>query len=259
MIDLPAAVQAAADPRPGSRRGRGEEIAEELGRLPLALEQAAAYLDRSGMPPRDYLEPAAHPGGGSVRARPGQRAPRHDRHAVGHQPCSASAAEDPAAVVLLELCAYLAPEPIPLDLFSLHADLLPEPLSSAAADQLAFNEVIGTLVDYSLAKRTQPGLQLHRLVQGVIRARHAITSRGSPARGDCMAADGSVAREGDEMLGVVLGLLRADAPGQITGAPQDWPRWAVLLPHVLAATSHFDIDPPGRGRGRCCLAAGSRR
>jgi tetratricopeptide (TPR) repeat protein len=62
-----------------------------------------------------------------------------------------------------------------------------------------------------------------------------------------MAADGSVAREGDEMLGAVLGLLRADAPRQITGAPQDWPRWAVLLPHVLAATSHFDIDPQDAG------------
>lgn len=36
-------------------------------------------------------------------------------------------------------------------------------------------------------------------------------------------------------LGVVLGLLNADAPWQIT-APQNWPRWAVLLPHVLAAT-----------------------
>jgi tetratricopeptide (TPR) repeat protein len=24
------------------------------------------------------------------------------------------------------------------------------------------------------------------------------------------------------------------------GAPEDWPRWAVLLPHVLAATGHFE-------------------
>src|SRR5689334_7317936 len=39
-------------------------------------------------------------------------------------------------------------------------------------------------------------------------------------------------------LGVALGLLRADAPETIMGAPQDWPRWEVLLPHVLAATSH---------------------
>ena len=57
----------------------------------------------------------------------------------------------------------------------------------------------------------------------------------------------AVAREGDGMLGAVLRLLRADAPQQITGAPQDWPRWAVLLPHVLAATSHFDIDPQDAG------------
>jgi hypothetical protein len=83
----------------------------------------------------------------------------------------------PAAVQLLELCAYLAPEPIPLDLFTGHAGLLPEPLATAAADVLAFNEVIAMLVDYSLAKRTQAGLQLHRLVQGVIRAR----APGTPA------------------------------------------------------------------------------
>ncbi|HYZ54865.1 MAG TPA: tetratricopeptide repeat protein [Streptosporangiaceae bacterium] len=41
-------------------------------------------------------------------------------------------------------------------------------------------------------------------------------------------------------LAVALGLLRADAPRQIMSAPQDWPRWAVLLPHVLAATGHLD-------------------
>jgi hypothetical protein len=49
------------------------------------------------------------------------------------------------------------------------------------------------------------------------------------------------------MLGAVLSLLRADAPRQIMGAPQDWPRWAVLLPHVLAATSHFDIHRQDAG------------
>src|SRR5580700_8416 len=41
-------------------------------------------------------------------------------------------------------------------------------------------------------------------------------------------------------LAVALRLLRADAPAQIMGAPQAWPRWAVLLPHVLAATGHAD-------------------
>jgi hypothetical protein len=42
--------------------------------------------------------------------------------------------QDPAAVRLLELAAFLAPEPVPLTLFSDHAELLDEPLRSAAAD-----------------------------------------------------------------------------------------------------------------------------
>jgi tetratricopeptide (TPR) repeat protein len=49
-------------------------------------------------------------------------------------------------------------------------------------------------------------------------------------------------------LAAALGLLRADAPETIMGAPQDWPRWAVLLPHVLAATSLADqpASPAGQ-------------
>jgi hypothetical protein len=54
----------------------------------------------------------------------------------------------------------------------------------------------------------------------------------------------------EDWLAMVLG-LRADAPGTVTGAPQNWPRWAVLLPHVLAAAGHFEPSPgpreqPGR-------------
>jgi tetratricopeptide (TPR) repeat protein len=40
------------------------------------------------------------------------------------------------------------------------------------------------------------------------------------------------------VLAVMLGLLHADAPEQIAGNPQAWPRWAVLLPHVLTAAGH---------------------
>ena len=46
-------------------------------------------------------------------------------------------------------------------------------------------------------------------------------------------------------LWVALGLLHADAPGEIVGAPESWPRWAVLLPHVLAATARLDLAAVG--------------
>ena len=54
------------------------------------------------------------------------------------------------------------------------------------------------------------------------------------------------ARLAGHPLVVALGLLRADAPGRIMGVPQDWPRWAVLLPHVLAAVGHLDNSAAGR-------------
>jgi hypothetical protein len=183
VIDLPSAVGLLRARVPDLAEDVAQEIAAELGRLPLALEQAAAYLDRSAMPAGDYLA--------LLRSRAAELYPRGT--VSGRDETIATLwdialerirGEDPAAVLLLELCAYLAPEPVPLDLFTAHAGLLPGPLAAAADDPLAFNEVIGTLVDYSLAKRTPAGLQLHRLVQGVIRARLAATPDGSPAPRD---------------------------------------------------------------------------
>ena len=47
VIDLPDAVRLLRSRVPGLGQETGEQIAGELGRLPLALEQAAAYLDRA--------------------------------------------------------------------------------------------------------------------------------------------------------------------------------------------------------------------
>ena len=174
VIDLPSAVTLLRTRVPDLPEDVGEEIAGELGRLPLALEQAAAYLDRSAMPPGDYLGLLRQRAADLYAAGPGQRAPRDDRHAVGYHP-GADQRREPGRGRAAGPVRLPGPGAHPAGPVHLHAELLPEPLAAAAADQLAFNEVIGTLVDYSLAKRTQAGLQLHRLVQGVIRARHAYT------------------------------------------------------------------------------------
>jgi Tetratricopeptide repeat len=48
-----------------------------------------------------------------------------------------------------------------------------------------------------------------------------------------------------------LRLLRSDIPAGIMGAPEDWPRWEVLLAHVLAATDQVGgtglLSFPGLG------------
>ncbi|AGZ43449.1 FxSxx-COOH system tetratricopeptide repeat protein [Actinoplanes friuliensis] len=144
-------------------------IAEELGRLPLALEQAAAYLDRTSLPAGEYLS--------LLRTRAqdlysrGKVANRKDTTVASLWTMSFEkvGAENPASLQLLAICAYLAPLPIPLDLFTGHTDLLPPELAAAASDPLDFTETVALAVDYSLATRTPTGLQLHRLVQGALR------------------------------------------------------------------------------------------
>lgn len=196
----------------------GERIALDLGQLPLALEQAAAYLDRTRIPPEQYAV--------LLRSRADELLRRGKFSSRGDATVAARwdihldrvTDESPEAMQLMEICAYLAPEPIPLDLFTRHPDLLPEPLATAAADQLAFAETIAVPVDYSLAKRTPADIQLHRLVQAAIRTR-CDQARPRP-------------------LDIALALLHADMPRRDTHAPAEWPRWAALLPHVLAVTGH---------------------
>jgi len=233
----------------------GELIAEELGRLPLALEQAAAWLDRSQMPAAQYLELLRSRGAELFRR--GEVSDRSDTIATLWEiSVGRITAENPAAVQLLGVCAYLAPEAVPLDLFTGHAERLPEPLSSAAADPLVFTDAIAMLVDYSLAKRTPAGLQLHRLVQATIRARDT-----SPAPSPRTHQKGlpPMAEEGPgpamDPPAVALRVLRADAPAEVMGAPQAWPRWVVLLPHVLAAASH--ADHASRALGLAAMADAS--
>jgi|HubBroStandDraft_2_1064218.scaffolds.fasta_scaffold04687_3 tetratricopeptide (TPR) repeat protein len=230
VIDLPGAVALLRTRVPDLAQDAGEQIAEELDRLPLALEQAAAYLDRTKMPGEEYLE-LLRSRAADLYAR-GQVASRTDTAAsLWRISLDRIAAESPAAIQLLEICAFLAPEPIPLDLFTEHPDRLLEPLASAVPDQIELADVIGILIDYSLAKRTPAGLQLHRLVQAAARLRHTSLESGPESGPSALA---------HHPLAVVLALLRADAPGHVVNDPQTWPRWAVLLPHALAATAHLD-------------------
>jgi hypothetical protein len=171
VIDLPDAVRLLRTRVPDLDQATGEAIAEELGRPPLALEQAAAYMNRAQQPAAEYLELLRS------RARElyalGRVSSRTDTIAtLWNVSLDRADAESPAAIQLLEICSYLAPEPVPLTLFTTRADLLPAPLSSAAADQVAFTETIRVLADYSLANRSLAGLQVHRLVQAATRARH---------------------------------------------------------------------------------------
>ena len=111
-----------------------QELAAELGDLPLAAAQAAAYLEQTGLPPIDYLR--------RVRSRRTDLLAGGD--VLGYQ-CRVDTTWDialerlrihnPATVSLLELAAFLGPEPIPLSLFTGHPEILgPSPPASVPPD-----------------------------------------------------------------------------------------------------------------------------
>ena len=211
---------------PEMESGLTQELAEELGDLPLAAAQAAAYLEQTGLPPVEYLR--------QFRARRAGLLAHGD--VVGYKRRIDTAWDlslerlrevNPAAVELLEVSAFLAPEPIPLTLFTGHPALLSGTLrTSALAGSDVLTDVVGAAVAFSLVQRHQNGFQMHRLVQAVIRHRLA------PERQDAV---GSLA----------VALLSACNPGDPT-VPTNWPTYAQLAPHVLASGPLGDADPDAR-------------
>ncbi len=142
-------------------------LAEQLGGLPLAIEQAAGYIEATGMPLADYLAvfstrrsellgKAADPETPTVAAT-WELAFEELRE-------QASAAAD-----LLTVAAFLAPDDIPRRLFAGN-EHVPQPLQKLG-DPLVFADALAALARYSLATPTGDTFTVHRLVQTVTRDR----------------------------------------------------------------------------------------
>jgi tetratricopeptide (TPR) repeat protein len=207
---------------------QAQRLAELLGDLPLALEQAAVYLDTTTLPVSEYLT-LVEQRGGDMLNKGRVVGYEHTLTTVWILALDQVREQQPAAMELLGLCAYLAPEAIPLDLFTTHPEQLPPALAAAVGDPLEWADTLGALVDYSLARRSEHTISLHRLLQTALRHHDIAIPADTPDQN----------REA-----VVVELLRADLPDEIMVAPQDWPRWRQLLPHVLAATAHHDNTAP---------------
>ncbi|ROP37093.1 FxSxx-COOH system tetratricopeptide repeat protein [Saccharothrix texasensis] len=214
---------------PAMSDGQADELAELLGDLPLALEQAAAYLQQTSTPVPDYLDRLRRsPDTAADRGRDAHRTPDHDTLAsLWELPLRLIEESFPASARLLEICSYLASEAIPLDLFADNASALPQALESAVADRSGeFADTVGVLVDYSLLRRVDDSVRVHRMVQLAVRARVAGLPPAAGAHPQAVAA----------------GLLVADLRERHPRSTSAWPRWRLMLPHVLACVG-FDVDP----------------
>jgi len=148
------------------------ELARELDFFPLALEQAAAYIEATGNTLAGYRALfRTHALALLQRGTPGTDYPATVA-TTWELSFARLEAQSPAAAALLNLCAFFAPDDIPRDIITTHARFLPEPLRAAVGDALAFDDAVAAIRRYSLIEAGDAAtLSLHRLVQAVIRNR----------------------------------------------------------------------------------------
>ncbi len=224
--------------------GAADRLAEELGDLPLALEQAGAYIEASQRSLSGYLDLFRQRRQEMLRrGRPSTDYP-HTVATTWEISFQAVQEAAPAGADLLNLCAFLAPDDIPRDLFSCSSRIcnpaeaakepILEPLAEAVADPLQFDEAVAALRRYSLLEVGEGVLSVHRLVQAVARDRLTDEARKKWAAAAVRIVDDAFPSGEDD-------------PSDV----RTWPVCARLLPHALAAAGHaqaLHVAPEATGR-----------
>ncbi|MFI6130376.1 FxSxx-COOH system tetratricopeptide repeat protein [Micromonospora sp. NPDC051141] len=213
--------------------GRNDRLAmaAALGNLPLALAQAATFLRRTGMSASEYLDELAS-----------QPARILDQGlAPGYADSFARAVlltvrrlveENPAALGMLRTLAFLSPEPVPFTLLQEAASVVPAQgvppdLDAVRRATVAKPDLLNTvaqMVEHGLVERVDRCVQVHRLVQDVLRSQLTHAEIFTYQR-------------------FAEALVVAARPGDPSD-PVTWRDWATLFPHILIVLDHPEPAPP---------------
>jgi tetratricopeptide (TPR) repeat protein len=202
------------------------QLAKELGYLPLALEQAGAFISENGSQFGSYLA--------SYRKQRLELLNRSKPIAGDYKESVATTwlmnfseieAANPASADLLRFSAFLDPDSIPLTLIIQAREQLGSLLSTALAgadqDRLLLDTLLQPLRSYSLVRR-DPGSEsysVHRMVQEAVKSRMDEPEQRAWAERAVIAAHESF----------------PDPTSYV-----DWPLCELLLPHAAAAARLID-------------------
>ncbi|NGO47964.1 FxSxx-COOH system tetratricopeptide repeat protein, partial [Streptomyces ureilyticus] len=199
---------------PGMPAEDASRLAEALGDLPLAVEQAGAWHAETAMSVDEYL--------GLLREHTGRLLDTsvpsgYPRSVVATWNLSMErlARRSPAAVQLLRLCSCMAPEPISWALLRSAAFApLPSPLAEALRDPVELGLATREIGRLALARidHRSNSLQMHRLVQAVL------LNQMTP--------------EEQEATYHLTHVLLAAADPQAPQDDENWRRYAELRPHI---------------------------
>ncbi|MET8277897.1 tetratricopeptide repeat protein [Micromonospora sp. NPDC005174] len=199
-------------------------LADELGYLPLALQQAAGYLRQTRLPVSVYLD--------RLRAQPAEVL---NTIAEGDQAERAVAQVwlltldrlrevRPAAIDLLRILSCYAPDDVPRSILAGYAD------QAGAVDQ-----AMSALASYNLVTLTQTTVSTHRLLQTVVRGQAQTQAEAGHHDGRSDLSESLWQR----VLDRAMALLDQAAP---SGNPSEdvdtWPQWRALAPHIEVLFQH---------------------
>ena len=225
-----ARAQTASD---GEDAGR---LAGELDGLPLALEQAGAYIACTGIALAEYLA--------DWQRERAEVLQWHDAQVMQYPVSVALTWQqtlrqlDIPAQALLRLSAFWGPEAIPVDLLekgteAIQAgiDLLGEEMGVACADW-RLREALEALQKFSMIERQGPVFSVHRMVQEVLRQHVPKDQRGAWI---------------ERALRLVNDYVPASPP---PADVRSWPLWTAIRFHAERVIDHADragiADPTSR-------------
>ncbi len=179
LLDRTAAHRIETD----SDEEAAEKLAKELGYLPLALEQTAAYIANNKCSLVEYIE--------EWENERQQVLKWYDKRQMQYDVSVAVTWQrtfeqlEPSARTLLRLSAFLAPEMIPTAMFQKGIEFLNKAAELQCKEmkvkkaRFEFKEALSELAAYSMITRQQEGFTVHRIVQEVIQSRIPESDRQS--------------------------------------------------------------------------------
>jgi len=149
-----------------------KKISEELGGLPLALDQAGAFIEETPSSLLEYLQLYGSQKLKLLSERGGSLGDHPSVTVTFSLAFETVARNSAAAADLVRLCAFLAPDAIPEVIFTKGAEDLGESLGAVANDPLAFAKLLREAGRFSLVERDADAkvLNIHRLAQVVVQA-----------------------------------------------------------------------------------------
>ncbi|MFB9414934.1 FxSxx-COOH system tetratricopeptide repeat protein [Dactylosporangium matsuzakiense] len=201
-------------------------LAEILGDLPLALEQAASWMKNTATPFDEYVDLLEKRTVDALREGP---LATYDMPVVVVFGLSFDrlADQNAPALQLLELCAFFGAEPISVRLLPMgrYATHLPDVLEDTLRDDIQLRRAVRDIARFGLAKvdNSRNSIQVHRLVQAVLRERLTEEQR-------------------ETYQSSVQEILAAYNPGDPTDDPKTWDRHSEIGPHVQASAAVLSDD-----------------